>query len=178
MFNLPDSDIGCGQSIDDIGLGRLDGQVDHIDNDPYNRDWTNLRLLHTLCHAHVRGGPTLEQRAAISAKLKGRLSPTKGMKFPDRAKQGTAKPKVGAIHASNKGVTRSSELRAKIAQSLQGRKLPDRSGDNHWIRKQGRINNPQHAVRMRERYTCTDCGHVYNKPWLTRHKRENRCIVS
>lgn len=175
MFELPDSDVGCGEQIIDIGLGRHDGNVDHIDGNTRNHAWDNLRLLHVVCHIKHHGPPTREQREAISKKLKGRPSPTKGMKFPNRAKPGEAAQKQGALHKTNRGVIRSPEVRAQISKTLMGRKLPDRSGENHWSFGK---KLPGHSARMRERFKCNDCGREFNKPWLTRHKQEGKCIVS
>lgn len=172
MFERSDSDIGCGKPISNIGLGRLDGNVDHIDGNPRNHSWDNLRLLHVICHLTHHGPPTAEQRAAISEKLKGRPSPTKGMKFPNRAKPGKRVIRQGAEHKSNRGVTRSPEVRAQIAEKLRGRKFPDRSGINHWSFG---TKQPDHSARLREKVVCVDCKREFNIVWLTRHKKEGKC---
>src|SRR6478736_2653040 len=81
----------CGEPVTQIGQARMDGNVHHLDEDPWNNAPENLVVMHVLCHqrTHPR---TIEHRAAISRALKGRVSPTKGMTFSAEvnAKKGRA----------------------------------------------------------------------------------------
>lgn len=70
----------CGKQVTKIGQARYDGNVHHINEDVTNDEWWNLAIGHTLCHQREHS-PTEELKRQISAKLKGRPSPTKGMKF-------------------------------------------------------------------------------------------------
>jgi len=77
-----------------------------------------------------------------------------------------------------KGTKNSIEMRKHLSIVLKGRKLPDRSGKNHWNWKGGitpyynKLKNSldwkqwREEVFKRDNYTCQKCGYhpVYDKP--------------
>jgi hypothetical protein len=71
----------CSILVIKIGRDTWDGNIHHIDGDVTNDVASNLVMMHTICHQQLHGPPTDDQRRRISAKLKGRPSPTKGMTF-------------------------------------------------------------------------------------------------
>lgn len=70
----------CGDPIENLGRRRYDGNVHHRDDDKSNDAPENLVVLHVVCHLRLHS-PSPEARIKISQTLKGRPSPTKGMKF-------------------------------------------------------------------------------------------------
>jgi hypothetical protein len=74
-------DATCDRQITSIGRGTWDGNVHHLDEDAGNDVPENLVPMHTVCHQRWHGPPDDEMRRRISTKLKGRPSPTKGMRF-------------------------------------------------------------------------------------------------
>jgi hypothetical protein len=94
---------GCDDSVMTIGRDTWDGNIHHLDGDVTNDVPDNLVMMHAICHQRLHGPPTLEQRAIISAKLKGRPSPTKGMKFSaetnaKKSHPGESNPFFGQTH--------------------------------------------------------------------------------
>lgn len=77
----PWSCYDCDDAVVMIGVGTWDGNIHHLDEDVTNDVPDNLVMMHAICHQRLHGPPNAEQRARISAKLKGRPSPTRGMKF-------------------------------------------------------------------------------------------------
>jgi ribosomal protein L37AE/L43A len=102
----------CSETIVEIGQARMDGNVHHRDGDPTNDDPINLQPLHTVCHLRLHA-PDEQMRQQISRKLKGRPSPTRGMKFSvetnaKKGRAGESNPYFGRHH--------SDEIRAKMRQ--------------------------------------------------------------
>lgn len=75
--------IDCDDEITQIGVNTRDGNIHHLNGDVTDDTPENLIVLHTDCHQR-RHPVTDDFKRRISAKLKGRPSPTKGMKFPNR----------------------------------------------------------------------------------------------
>lgn len=80
----------CGELI--YELGYQTGNVHHIDHDAGNDDPMNLEPLHPRCHIARKHPITDEMKVQISEKLKGRPSPTKGMKFSPEVNAKKAQP--------------------------------------------------------------------------------------
>jgi ribosomal protein L37AE/L43A len=96
----------CAKEVVKIGRDSDDGNIHHLDEDVTNDTPGNLVIMHAVCHQHFHGPPTEDERRRISAKLKGRPSPTKGMKFsPEvnakKSMPGELNPFYGRKHASD-----------------------------------------------------------------------------
>lgn len=74
-------DATCDRPVEQIGRDTWDGNIHHLDENAGNDVPENLVVMHTICHQRWHGAPDDDMRRRISAKLKGRPSPTKGMKF-------------------------------------------------------------------------------------------------
>lgn len=103
----------CDDSVEQIGQGTWDGNIHHLDEDALNDVPDNLAMCHTVCHQRYHS-PTDELRQQISEKLKGRTSPTKGMKFSPEvcakhSMPGTLNPFYGKHHTD--------ETRQKMSRS-------------------------------------------------------------
>jgi NUMOD3 motif-containing protein len=85
-------DATCDQFIERIGRGTWDGNVHHVDEDAGNDVPENLVVMHAICHQRWHGAPDERMRRQISAKLKGRPSPTKGMTFSAEVNARKAQP--------------------------------------------------------------------------------------
>lgn len=94
----------CGSTVTVIGKNTWDGNVHHVDGDESNDVSGNVVMVHTICHQQHHA-PTKEQRAAISRKLKGRQSPTRGMHFSEetnrkKSRPGESNPFYGCKHSA------------------------------------------------------------------------------
>lgn len=164
----------------------MDGNVHHLDEDPWNNEPENLVVMHVLCHQRAHP-PTPEQREAISAKLKGRPSPTKGMRFSAEV---NAKKSMPGESNPFYGKTHTDETRQKMSKPRK-RVTCDDCGEEYainWIQRHRRtgckprrvivINGTPRVCGIEEKLTCTDCGKPYAARWMERHQREGRCIAS
>lgn len=143
----------CGLEILIIGRETMDGNVHHRDGDPSNDDPLNLQVLHTVCHLRLHA-PTEEMREQISAKLRGRPSPTRGMTFS--AETNAKKGRPGPRDYFHDEITR-----LKIA----------RPGEfNHFWGKQHTDETKAKMRQPRQRQTCEGCGREFAINWLRRHK--------
>lgn len=96
----------CTKLVLKIGRDSRDGNIHHLDDDVTNDVPTNLVMMHADCHQRFHGPPTEDERRRISAKLKGRPSPTKGMKFSaevnaKKSMPGELNPFYGRKHSSD-----------------------------------------------------------------------------
>lgn len=96
----------CSESVVQIGRDSRDGNIHHLDEDVTNDSADNLVMMHADCHQRFHGPPTADERRRISAKLKGRPSPTKGMKFSaevnaKKSMPGESNPFYGQKHSSD-----------------------------------------------------------------------------
>jgi hypothetical protein len=131
----------CQRPVVCIGQSTWDGNVHHKDGNAWNNEPTNLVVMHTICHQHVHE-KTAEIRARISATLKGRSSPTKGMKFSDEVNAKKSRPgELNPMYGKHHGET--------VLQKMR---------------------------QPRSRETCNNCGRTFALNWVSRHKREGRCI--
>lgn len=125
----------CGEQVDDISRGGpLDGNVHHKDEDRSNNDPENLGIMHAACHTKHHGPPTEEQKQRIKAKLLGRPSPTRGMRFsPEvndkKSRPGVLNPYYGQQHPE--------EIRQKMRQPRRRIECLDcgRSYAVNWINR-------------------------------------------
>lgn len=176
----------CGEIVEKIGQARMDGNVHHLDEDPWNNEPGNLVVMHTVCH--LREHPiTEEMKKQISEKLKGRPSPTKGMRFSaevnaKKSMPGEKNPFFGKQHTA--------ETRAKMSKPRR-RVTCDDCGEEYAINWLSRhratgckprrvivINGTKRVRGVEDKLTCVDCGKPYAARWMERHKREGRCIAS
>lgn len=174
----------CRTTVLKLGQGTWDGNVHHLDNDETNDVPENIVPAHTVCHLRHHG-VSLEARQKISLKLKGRPSPTRGMKFS---------PEVNARkgrHGTENGMFGRSATKAmKDAVSQANRRKTDcptcgQSVAVHWLsrhRQAGcrpsrmiQINGVSRVRGKEPKITCTDCGKPYGQRWMQRHKDEGRC---
>ena len=96
----------CAELVQQIGRDSRDGNIHHLDDDVTNDTPKNLVMMHADCHQHLHGPPTADERRRISEKLKGRVSPTKGMTFSaevnaKKSMPGELNPFFGRRHASD-----------------------------------------------------------------------------
>jgi hypothetical protein len=85
-------DVMCDRLVERIGRGTWDGNVHHLDEDAGNDAPENLVIMHAVCHQRWHGPPDANMRRQISAKLKGRPSPTRGMTFSPEVNAKKAQP--------------------------------------------------------------------------------------
>jgi len=177
----------CKDSVLSIGQDTYDGNVHHIDGDPFNNELDNLAVAHTLCHQRHHS-PTEEQKKQISSKLKGRPSPTKGMKFS---------PEINARKAqcgpANGMYGKTINERTKLAVSTANKRSApcDRCGQDIALRWMDRhlaagcpmkriivINGVERVRGKLPKSLCSACGKPYAERWMQRHKDEGRCTDS
>lgn len=176
----------CGELVKKIGQARMDGNVHHLDEDPWNNEPENLVVMHVVCHQREHP-PTEEQKAAISKKLTGRPSPTKGMKFS--AEVNAKKSRPGESNAFF-GKTHTEETLIKMRAPRKRAKCDD-CGEEYAINWLARhrvtgctsrrvivINGVLRVRGIEDKLTCADCGKPYAKRWMKRHKREGRCTTT
>lgn len=94
----------CQRPVLCIGQNTWDGNVHHKDSNAWNNHPSNLVVMHTICHQRIHE-KTNEIKAKISAALKGRPSPTKGMTFsPEvnakKSRPGDQNPMHGQHHTA------------------------------------------------------------------------------
>lgn len=174
----------CGETVEKIGQARMDGNVHHLDEDPFNNELANLVVMHVLCHQREHP-PTAEQKIAISRKLKGRPSPTKGMKFSAEV---NAKKSMPGEKNPFFGKTHSDETRAKMRGPRE--KIPcEFCGEPYaksWIARHRRdgvciprrvivINGVKRVRGVEEKTLCPDCGKPFATRWMGRHKGDSLC---
>ncbi len=177
----------CTQQVTKIGQKRWDGNVHHLDEDPWNNDPSNLEVVHVLCHRRHHGVPD-SARDLISEKMRGRPSPTRGMKFS--ADVNAKKGRAGALNPMY-GVPPSAETLKKIADANRrlitctdcGVEIAEKWLDRH--RRAGcrpkKLITIDGVVRTRgkePKLRCSDCKKPYAPRWLQRHKDAGRCIPS
>ena len=126
----------CDEWVTQIGQSTWDGNIHHVDEDAMNDVPDNLVMCHTICHQQYHS-PTDELKQRISAKLKGRRSPTKGMKFsPDvcakHSRPGTLNPFFGKQHTE--------ETKTKMRQPRRRVTCDDCGNDFalNWIKRHKR----------------------------------------
>jgi hypothetical protein len=175
----------CGELVEKIGHARMDGNVHHLDEDPFNNELQNIVMMHVVCHQREHP-PTEEQKIAISEKLKGRPSPTKGMRFPaevnaKKAMPGESNPFYGKTHTE--------ETRAKMRKPKRRVTCEHCGGDYaaNWLerhRREGKciprrvivINGVRRVRGVEEKTLCPDCDKPYAARWMARHKGDGLCI--
>lgn len=111
----------CDTQVTVIGQGSNEGVIHHKDKDYLNNDPTNLEMMHHACHLrhHLVGVPMPDEtRKKISATLKGRPSPTRGMTF---SAETNAKKGLPGERNPFFGKTHSPEVREKIRAAHQGK---------------------------------------------------------
>lgn len=156
----------CREDVLQMGRGTWDGNIHHRDNDVTNDTPENLVMMHAVCHQHLHGPPTAEQRASISTKLRGQVSPTKGMKFPNHWTK-TDPNRIREQNQTRQPAVRRRPLGART--NVHGENNPF-FGKSHSSESLAKMRTP------RLRIICPDCGKEYAKNWLTRHKKEGMCI--
>lgn len=147
----------CGSTVTIIGKDTWDGNVHHVDGDESYDVPENVVMTHTICHQQHHS-PTDEQKQQISAKLKGRVSPTLGMKFPNRKPL----PWQKSSNASRKS-------RAPHPRS-------DNVGEHNLF--YGKKHTQESISKMRQprdKLLCEDCGETWAKNWIKRHKQDGKC---
>jgi hypothetical protein len=176
----------CNEPVTTIGQARMDGNVHHLDEDPWNNDPANLVVMHVLCHRREHGTP-MTAREKISEKLKGRVSPTKGMTFSaevnaKKGRSGEANAMHGKRH-SEETLERMRKPRTRITCEHCGVDYASSWIERH--RQDGQC-RPRRVIvisgtpRIRgveAKPLCADCGKPYAARWFERHKREGRCIT-
>lgn len=176
----------CHETVEKIGVGRMDGNVHHLDEDPWNNEPENLVVMHTVCHQREHP-PTEEQKAAISATLRGRPSPTKGMRFSAEV---NAKKSMPGEKNPFFGKTHTAEARARMSASRRKRVTCKFCGEEYsvlWINRHRKndvciprrvivIDGTSRVRGIEDKLTCVNCGKPYAARWMERHKREGRCI--
>jgi hypothetical protein len=175
----------CRQPVTCLGQGTWDGNVHHIDNDVANDTPDNIAPSHTVCHQRHHG-VTDEMRQRISAKLKGRPSPTKGMKFSAEvnAKKGQSGPLNGMY-----GKSLPQHVRDAVSRANRRRTTCDRCNAVvalHWLQRHQANNcSPSKMIQIGEvfrirgvepKITCIECGKPYAQRWMQRHKDDGKCI--
>lgn len=166
--NGPWSCYSCGDEVVQIGRDSRDsrdGNIHHLDDDVTNDMPANLVMMHADCHQRWHGPPTADERQRISAKIKGRPSNTKGMKFPNhwtkedpndylkRKRQPTVKRRTPGVRTNIHGE------------------------NNPFF---GKTHSAEQLVKMRQprrREICPDCRVEFTLNWFQRHKREGKCIA-
>jgi len=112
----------CGSPIVRIGQRTRDGNVHHLDGNAWNNKLSNLVVVHTDCHQRYYHPVTEAMKKQISEKLKGRPSPTKGMKFSPETNAKKSRPGVAnPMH----GRTHTPEALAKMRQPRPKQKCSD-----------------------------------------------------
>jgi DNA-directed RNA polymerase subunit RPC12/RpoP len=161
-----------------IGQKTWDGNVHHKDNDAWNNDLENIVVAHVICHQRHHE-KTDEIRAKISATLKGRSSPTKGMKFSDEVNK--KKGRSGVANAQyGKPITQ--KVRAAVAKSNKQTYVCEYCNHELSIKWKSRhrlddlCKSPVSHDKL-PRYPCINCGRMYPQRWMKRHKDEGRCIL-
>jgi len=152
----------CSDEIEKIGVNTRDGNIHHRDNDVTNDDAVNLVVLHTDCHQR-RHPVTDELKVQISEKLRGRPSPTKGMKFPNRKPLPWQGPGNGHLSPTYKG---KDKPRVKIK---------DKAQDNPFMHKTHTDESRQKMRKPRKRFMCDECKEEWSINWIERHKKEGKC---
>lgn len=150
----------CGDEVTSIGRGTYDGNIHHLDENVTNDIPGNLVMMHAICHQHLHGPPTNDERRRISEKLRGRPSPTKGMKFPNHWTKDTDQDK----------------LREHLRSINPQPRKNVRKENNPFF---GRSHTPEQLDKMRQprkRVTCDDCGQEWSVNWVDRHKQDGRCL--
>lgn len=103
---------GCDKNVAQIGRDTWDGNIHHLDDNVTNDVPGNLVMMHAICHQRLHGPPTNAMRQQISEKLKGRPSPTKGMKFSPEVNAKKSMPgELNPFH----GKRHTAETRAKMS---------------------------------------------------------------
>lgn len=143
-----------------IGRDTRDGNIHHLDHDVANDSPGNLVMMHADCHRRLHGPPTPEQRQRISKKLKGRRSPTEGMKFPNHWTKSTDKEKLQR-HLSS--------INPNPRIDVNGENNPF-FGKKHTAEQLSKMRQP------RQRVTCDECKQEWSINWLHRHKQDGRCL--
>lgn len=175
----------CGLTVLCIGQKTWDGNVHHVDGDKSNDAPENLVMTHTICHQQHHA-PTDEQKVQISQKLKGRPSPTKGMKFS--AEVNAKKAHHGpANHQYGKPLPQ--HTRDAISQANRRRVTCDLCGIDiakHWVKRHQeagckplRVIDIDGVKRVRGKLPktpCPDCGKPYAERWMQRHKNAGQCV--
>lgn len=107
----------CWLPIFKLGQRTWDGNVHHLDGDYTNDDPHNLDVAHTICHLRQHS-PTDEMKAQISKKLRGRPSPTRGMKMSDVTRRRMSEAQQGERNSFH-GRVHTDETRRKMRQPRQ-----------------------------------------------------------
>ena len=166
----------CGGPVESF-KEKTGGVVHHVDENPENNDSSNLMILHRGCHAkvHLSGSKSElhiealrlanksssdEVRAKIAASLRGvhhteerrrNQSAAQRRRFNE---QGVSTDTRAALSRSLTGRVVSTETREKLSAALRGQTRPTT-----------RLKSP-----------CLDCGREYNSIWMSRHKKEGKCL--
>lgn len=174
----------CDLAVSVIGQTSWDGNVHHIDGDMTNDTPDNVTMTHVICHQQHHA-PIEELKQQISQKLKGRRSPTKGMKFsPEvnakKARHGAANHQFGNPLPQHTRDAVASANRRKMACDLCGVEIAER-----WIRRHQEdgckplrsviIDGVQRVRGKLPKVPCHDCGKPYGGSWMQRHKKAGQC---
>lgn len=122
----------CKEPVLQIGRQTWDGNIHHLDGDVENDVPDNLVVMHVICHQR-KHPVTEEMREQISRKLRGRPSPTRGMRFS--AEVNARKGRSGPSNA-NYGKQASRETREKMSLARRGRPL---TWKHRWAISRGQL---------------------------------------
>lgn len=170
----------CDEPVTQIGQHTWDGNVHHLDHDVTNDDPSNLAIGHTVCHLRTHA-PDEEMRGRISQTLKGRPSPTRGMRF--------AVDDLGRRTLLEQGAYIPAKVRIRKKTDFTGENNPF-FGKSHSEESLAKMRGPRPHVTHSRPHTeeskaklrgarhhevCEDCGKDWAGAWIVRHKREGLC---
>lgn len=160
--------------------------IHHVDHDHMNNVPENLVAAHRSCHIsyHHRGVPLSDAtRAAIAETMRATPKPEgfirqqgvlsdawRRQQQPGWFHTEEARDKIAAANQERTYGPMSDDQRQKISKTLTGRKTGPRSEETR-----ARISASRRG-KATVRSVCSGCGREYNSIWMTRHRKEGRCV--